>query len=374
MAGVNVVATVNDKDKSASLLKLFRKRVSRAFKRISPPRRDQLAHPDPAQADPRTPQPYPQLVELMRMFNAEEEAPEILYLGDSVLLRISRDDQDQRKLGEMVEDNLVGKLRAGCIFESAYHVRVYYQLLRAVATMRQRPELVILPINVRCFSPQWDLSPRFQFKQEIQALEQYITNPRRPVGEVDRVCRQMPDYESFDATPVTYPLSPLTHLGHFRLIKQCPPEYTAEQKRFRLQQIFIFHYTHPLLPSHPKLAVLNDILQFLADQGIAVVTYVTPINYQAGESYVGKEFLKIYEANVKIVADLIAPHLATGRASYSDYSTLLGSEYFFNEDNATEHLNQEGRRILSGKITEAVLQLRAASVAGHEAGRVVATL
>ncbi len=43
---------------------------------------------------------------------------------------------------------------------------------------------------------------------------------------------------------------------------------------------------------------------------------------------------------------------------FANWSELLGSEYFFHADTATEHLHEEGRRILAGAIAEAVMEWR----------------
>jgi len=95
--------------------------------------------------------------------------------------------------------------------------------------------------------------------------------------------------------------------------------------------------------------------------GVAILTYITPINYQAGEKYVGSEFPKALKSNVNIVSAVIKRSQVRGQINFLDYSTFLPSEFFFHADNATEHLNQEGRRALAGSISRAAIQLYCAA-------------
>jgi hypothetical protein len=307
-------------------------------------------------------EPYPELVKLVELFNSGNPVPDVLYLGDSVVERISHNDFDKRNLGQIVAANLEGKLQVAYISHGAYHMGVFYGLICALEKMRGRPGIVVLPVNIRSFSPQWDLSPSYQFEREIQAIEDYIANPEGAIATIPigKVVGIQSLFESFDATPINYPCTEFNHVGQFRKIIKSNPE-SEEQREFRLRQIFIFHYMHPLTTSHRKVVQLNNILHVLTNMGIAVLVYVAPINYQAGEKYVGNEFLSSLASNVKIVLDAIMPYTAASRVLFLDCNTMFASQYFFREDEATEHLNQTGRNALALIISEVVLQLSIAT-------------
>jgi hypothetical protein len=303
-------------------------------------------------------EPYPELVKLVELFNSGNPVPDVLYLGDSVVERISHNDFDKRNLGEIVAANLEGALQVAYVSRGAYHMGVFYGLICALEKMRGRPGIVILPVNMRSFSPQWDLSPSYQFEHEIQAIEDYIANPEGAIAAIPigKVVVSQSLFESFDATPVNYPYTEFNHVGRFRKIIKSKPE-SEEQRKFRLRQIFIFHYMHSLISSHRKIAQLNNILHTLTNMGIAVLVYVAPINFQAGEKYVGNKFLSSLASNVKIVLDTIMAYKAAGRVHFLDCSTMFASQYFFHEDEATEHLDQTGRNALALIISKAVQQL-----------------
>jgi hypothetical protein len=94
----------------------------------------------------------------------------------------------------------------------------------------------------------------------------------------------------------------------------------------------------------------------------SLLTYLTPVNYQAGEKYAGDAFSKASRENAAIVSDIMESHRHSSQINFLDCSRFLGSEHFFTEDDPTEHLNQEGRRKLANVINDAVLALCAPSV------------
>jgi hypothetical protein len=300
--------------------------------------------------------PYPVLKTLIQLFDTDLHAPIGLYFGDSVVERISQNDTDTRTLGQMVLSKLSKHLHFACISRSAYHMIIYYRLLLALENMRRKPKFLILPINMRSFSPQWHMNPLYQFEQEINILDTYISTPDVPIAPIHGMPDTSTISQEFDRIPVQYPLTSFSTIGDFRKIIDSVPE-TETQKANRLKQIFIFHYMHPLESRHPHLLILNETLRLLKHLNMMVLIYVTPINYQAGKKYVGANFLKSIKKNLNLVQQLFVINQRTTPILYQDYSTLLSSHYFFHDDNATEHLNEEGRKILSCKLTDSVLQM-----------------
>lgn len=296
------------------------------------------------------------LSKLIQKHNSCPEWPDVLYLGDSVVSRTSRHDHDQRGLAQIAGMYLALHGRdVQVVGASAGHMGFFFYFLRALEEMGVRPRLVILPVNMRSFSPQWTLNPLYQCRIQIAWLKQYIS--------AGRVCAPPADKEDMDvlyreflATPVECPLSRLTLAGEFRAIKSTPAE-TKEDIRVRYQQIFAFHYTCPLDPGHHRLATLREIFALLERIGAAAFLYLTPINYEGGQEYVGKDFLEAFLRNVGVVTDLVAPYEETGRVCLVDYSTSLPSSCFFHDEYACEHLNEAGRVSLAQNISAEVLRM-----------------
>lgn len=291
----------------------------------------------------------------LRQFFDQQHAPEILYFGDSVVERVSHDDSDKRTLGEMVVSRLGGTARCATITHSAYHPAVFYALLRALRCMKYRPSTLILPVNMRCFSPQWDLRPGYQFEAELAAIERYVENPNQAAEVVVSAVESLEQLAAYDATKVDYPSSKLTRIGEFRELISLHPLSNALREA-RLSEIFKFHYTHQLAVGHRKLALLRQIFELLTLMNMRALIYVTPINYEAGALYAGPTFVTEYMSTVDVLKASIKPYERTGLA-FADLSLLLGARYFVHQDIANEHLNQGGRHKLTTELARHVEQL-----------------
>jgi len=285
-------------------------------------------------------QPYQDLLELVRLYD-KERSPEVLFLGDSVAERISWGDRNRLSLGRMLEREL-GQSRLGTISHSGYNPAVFHHLILALGRLKRKPRVLVLPVNMRCFSPQWDLNPLWQFTREIEVLKRFTQGRASDLRLEANPEEDSALFERFDATEVDYPDTPYRRIGEFRSrIRQKP--VTEEETAFRLRQIFIFHYLYPLDHGHRKLVFLRQAAAEIVAMGIQPFFYFTPINYQAGGRYVGKWFLDRFQKNKVVVT--AAADLASG-LFWKDYSFSLGSEFFFTDDNATEHLNDAGREKL----------------------------
>lgn len=299
----------------------------------------------------KIPKPYPALAKLAANYDSRlTKGADILYLGDSVVERISWHDTDTRTLDRMVADNLAGKSLL-CIAYAAYHFRVYYHLLEVLRYMRNRPKAVILPINMRCFSPQWDLNPAWQFEEEIRALKAYPHARKIPAirGNADALTFS-DDEQNLE---LDLPYTDLKHLGQFLdIIKNIPPD--PEGKFHRRKQIYILHYLNTLTRDHRRLQYLGRTFDLLNELSVRALLYITPINYEGGTRHVGDGFMNVVRANAKVVQDYIHPWLEKGQTCFLDLQEYLTSDHFFHADELTEHLNQSGRMILAQRLVQEI--------------------
>jgi len=294
-----------------------------------------------------------QLRDLIRHFDTNPVATSVLYFGDSVLSRVSRDDHDTRSLGQMVAEKLGDRMQVVCIYDGAYHMAVFNAFVRALGRMRYRPQVIVLPVNLRSFSPQWHLNPEWQFDKEIRTLEEFTAGRTQTVPPVQKLPQSIIE---FRATPVEYPCSSLTRIGEFLDVVRMRTE-TAEQKEYRWGQIHVFHYMHPLQADHPKLLLVKETLEEIEKLGAFAVAYVTPINHQAGRKLIGEDFASAVRDQVELVRRQVAESERRGRARFLDCSTMFGSDCFFHEYDPTEHLNERGRLMLADVIAQVILQL-----------------
>jgi hypothetical protein len=299
---------------------------------------------------------YPKLLELLRAFDGDEQPPDVLVLGDSVVERVAREDADRRSLASMVIDGLRPQCEAVCISHMGYHTGVYLGLLRVLQITRDRPGVVVLSLNLRSFGPRWFLDPTWQFHDEMRALERYLAHPSRGIPRLPATVISSADMKAFEATEVDYPETDLGRLGEFHDVIRSNPDNAADVK-FRWRQIFILHYMHALHPDHPRLAQLDEALGLLSRLGCSVFCYVTPVNHAGGVEYVGTPFLDAVRRNAAEVRRVAERHRRPG-LRFADFTELLEAPGFFSRHEAAEHLNEHGRSRLAAVVVRNVAMLR----------------
>ncbi|MBN2123617.1 MAG: methyltransferase domain-containing protein [Deltaproteobacteria bacterium] len=294
------------------------------------------------------------LGQVLSLFGNGTGHPEVLILGDSVMINISRRDVDKTPLKEMIVRNLAGKYRSAPLCGTAYHPGVYFQILRSVLTFNRYPEWVILPVNMRSFSPSWDYHPVYQCREALTELEGFLQEKGLDSDTISGL-DWFTSPEEFLRMGLSYPLTGLGTIGEFeRVISERPG--SEKEKSARYHEIFIYYYLHGLTGDNRKLLLLQKAVDFLCRAGVHVVAYLTPVNYQAGVRYVGPDFLRYFERNVEKVTDYFAS-VESGKVVFRDFSRLFGSESFARENETAEHLNQGGREGLARLVSECVLKL-----------------
>jgi hypothetical protein len=291
--------------------------------------------------------PYRILRDIEAALNGGGTAPEVLLLGDSVHYRVRYNDRDNSTLSEMVAGLLAPRSSFG-LNGAAFHPRLFLATIRCVAQMPNRPKVVVIPVNLRSFSPQWWLKPENDYVNEIAALEAH-----RPGDEVPTLppFQKNKDGERYRALAVTYPGTTLSSIGEFLAVIDGKSDDTARQA-WRDRQIAIFHFMHTLEPDHPWLQDIVRCVEEARAAGMRPVVYVTPINYQWGVRSVGDLFATAVGRNTTTLRHVLEPVVDRLGGTYRDWSRAFVDRLFFNRDEKTEHLSDEGRRKLARMIVD----------------------
>jgi hypothetical protein len=287
--------------------------------------------------------PFPLLSALIGSYRPQS-GPTTLIVGDSVMERVSRHDADRRTLGEMITERLGGDTLV--LSRSALHPGLTEALLDVCEVLPTRPGRLLLAVNPRCFSPQWQFNPVWRLEPEIAAVRAWIKAPGSAPAPIDDVVDTQGLYDAFDNLTVNYPLSGHRTIGAFRRLAASQPA-TELERTARSREIFIFHYTHPLDPGNERLRQLRTCAERAAVLGIRSYLYVTPINHAAGARAIGPQFLESVRSNVAVLRDTL-----DSRCAFEDLSEEFGEADFFHEDLATEHLNERGRARLARRIVD----------------------
>ncbi len=114
-----------------------------------------------------------------------------------------------------------------------------------------------------------------------------------------------------------------------------------------MKKWILYIYGFKIQSNHPVFLSLKEIVNYSKKYDKQIYFYITPIDYEYSKIYLD-DVQEIVRNNV----DFLKDELKEDNIFFSDYSTLLGSEYFMYEVMVDEHLNDKGRQILSTKIIE----------------------
>ncbi len=94
----------------------------------------------------------------------------ILYFNDSVDYSTSSNDTDTRRISTILQEKLDG-VPIGVIVHGAYNTDIYDSFVKYAAGNKNKPEVIIIPVNLRSMSPQWDMRFNWQFEKQKAILK-----------------------------------------------------------------------------------------------------------------------------------------------------------------------------------------------------------
>jgi hypothetical protein len=307
-------------------------------------------------------QRFPLLEKLIQRFNGDR-SPALLMFGDSVALRAADDDPNKQSLEEMVIAGM-GESGACCIADSAFHSQVFSLFCNCLSRLRNRPKIVVIPINLRSFSLSWDLHPDYQFLWETAKLDDFARDvdiSREPIFPTP-VARAI-----FNAVPIQLLDLKMRTIGDFyEIIAARTDVRKGPEWHRRIENIFTLHYLYRLYPNHRKLRYFGTAIKTLRRANINAFLYITPINHKAGYKYAGSDFTACVTDNIQIIkkylaefgvnavnaADLDYDLKSVNFPSLADFSFDCEESDFFTIHNATEHLKCTARKRLAERIVK----------------------
>ncbi|MBN4046881.1 hypothetical protein JYT90_01030, partial [bacterium AH-315-P07] len=119
----------------------------------------------------------------------------VLYFGDSTLYRGDYTEPDQRSLPAMLGELLPESSVAG-IYHDAYHLELLEFFCRYAVEDTHKPDVIVLPINMRSFSDERVMRPEYQFVKE----KLFLANRGVMFASF---FRPLAAFRAFDLTPIS---------------------------------------------------------------------------------------------------------------------------------------------------------------------------
>lgn len=266
---------------------------------------------------------------------------DIILFGSSVNEYYSPDDTDKRSIAKMLDSYISGKSLTG-ISHCAYHADIYLEYVKYINRSGKKPTIII-PINLRYFSPGWDLRPGYQFTKEKFLLNEYsfLTN----LNFLINLQRQQLDTGAYSKAPVYNGNKLIGTVKDFERVSDQEDDKLSEMKKG-----FIFNYMQPLNINHRKLNSLLKICEIGNTNNLNIIMYITPIDYRRAEKLKITRFKQQQYDNIKTIKSA----LSTYTVDLIDLSMELDSSYFHYNKRPNEHLNMKGRQKVAKALRSAI--------------------
>ena len=276
----------------------------------------------------------------MRLQDCLKLKTDILYFGDCSLFAGIPDDKDKRSIPAMLQA-LTPAYSIAELSRSAYHMELYLKYCQYIVKQRNHPKLVVIPVNMRSFSPEWDMRPQYQFEREKTILgggpKKYL------LLAFDRLLLSM-GYDFYSISREKFSQEPVYNgnekVGMVRdFLNPDANQYSDRNIRNK----FIFFYMYSLRPGHRKVKSLLEISRILSRHSIAVIFYIIPIDHQAGEKYFPGLFSQRLAENVEVIRSA----LAQSGNEIMDFSTAVTRSEFAWKLFPNEHIGSKGKSLVA---------------------------
>ena len=266
----------------------------------------------------------------------------IIYFGDSVIKYAGPDDKDKSTIAEMLS-RINPTTTIGDISHGGYYLKIDEEVFKYILKSPNKPEAIILPINLHSFSPGVK-GPGYQFEKEIFYLRmpRLVTYFYKPLAIFKAININTVKYSDYSQLPVYYGKEKIGVAGDF----DNPAIYSPTEKN--IQKLYIFTFMQNLNRNHEQLKSLENIIDLAGKAGIKLYVYLTPINFKEGVKYVGPDFMKQTTANTEIICSV----LKEKNIPCLNLAFSLDSGYFASPIYPNEHVNEKGRKFIVEQITK----------------------
>ena len=267
---------------------------------------------------------------------------QIIYFGDSVIKYAGPDDKDKSTIVEMLS-KINPTSTIGDISHGGYYLKIDEEIFKYILKSPNKPEAIILPINLHSFSPGVK-GPGYQFEKEIFYLKmpRLVTYFYKPLAIFKAININTVAYSDYAKLPVYYGKEKIGVAGDF----DNPAIYDPTTENIR--KLYVFTFMQNLDKNHEQIKLLDNMIDLANKTGIKLYVYLTPINFEEGAKYVGPDFIKQTTANAKVVCSILKEkNLPCLNLAFS-----LNSGYFASPIYPNEHVNERGRKFIAEQITK----------------------
>ncbi|MDO8445427.1 MAG: hypothetical protein Q7T53_04870 [Deltaproteobacteria bacterium] len=289
-----------------------------------------------------------------------EENVDILFFGDTVI-RAYESGEKNTGIDSLLADKghyaVLSAANSGTGRSRArnpeYSPIVYQDYIDIVARSIYKPKAIIIPINLQSFSESWFSDPRAQFHLErLKARLRYVRFSKGDFMEyleyklTDKLEREDSLWINSEVIYGDVSLGVRGKIDYESRIAERSFDYDDLKIQIKLMKQFEYNYMNIIERRHKMFDCLDKTIDTARANGIKVVCYITPINFEDGGKYAGDKFTKRVKNNVAIINQ----YLNDKGIDYLDMSFSLSSSHFMDKFVSSARLNLNGRTWVANEL------------------------
>ena len=285
-----------------------------------------------------------QLKSLRRAYGGAR-GPDLLLFGDSNMLWVNWGERDQRKLDQIVKDQL-GGVDIETVVGGGYNPRVVVPFLEALRQLPSRPRAVVVPTSVLMATSTWLAHPVLGLEIRGRQLAEVV---RRGGPMPKRLW--VPDegaWEAYDRLPIPSLIGPARTTGELRMFADAAPT-SRWQHLVRLRHLLDYYNAETLDADSPGVVLVREMGALLREMDIPSVAHISPINHEMATKLLGPKARDHIARNAEVVESAY-------QAGAGDLGAVVNGAFDCpsSEFSDPAHVNEAGRRRFGAAIADAV--------------------
>lgn len=244
---------------------------------------------------------------------------EILFLGDCGLSQISINDSYHSNLSDMMK-KCFGEKRAKVLAMHGMGMRSYYNILKSQIQLEIIPKVLGLMVNFEVFTGKHHLLPRTQHVDLFAQILDEIEKPELELVEYHQLIKD--------------------RFNNFKL--DVSSSYQGNHLENNRRMILRMNYMYSLKKNTEDMEYLVKILKLCRHEGISVLPFIPPVNYEYALECIGEKFKVAYDAN----CDKMKAWIEEQGIKLLDLSYILDPKCFADPKTIDETANYKGRQII----------------------------
>lgn len=258
---------------------------------------------------------------------------ETLIMGDCEFSTMSLNEEDHDTLQEKLYQRL-GKEKTKILAMHGIGLRAQYNIFNAQIANGMKPQRLVIMVNFEMLTGVQHLLPRSQHIQLLLKLQNVQENPADEFCEYVQTAKQR---------------SQNLQMEFFT-----GPEENCIITDVKAKNYFRLNYLYNLDVQTEGLEYLQKLFTLARIEGIAVLPFIPPVNYEYARTLFGHEFDVRYAKNVEKVRKLVE----NAGFRLLDLSYSLKAQFFSTPKTATETSNSEGREKIANLLYAAVQEMK----------------